>query len=151
MRRRPLVLSLVASLLLVGGAAVLLRSLWTTWAVDGPRLGRNEPQSGWEWMAFGDVLLTLVAVLAVVVAVTVPLRRARRGAVLAAACTLAILAVLAMGGVGIVYELTELGAFFELPEYQAGRGPQLAGWALVTTVAGALVAVIASTRAVAEP
>ena len=43
-------------------------SLSDNWAVDGPREGTEAAQSGWQHMAYGDLVLTAVCALVLLLA-----------------------------------------------------------------------------------
>src|SRR5690349_19696844 len=97
-------LRVLFALPLLGGAALVLRSLWEPWATDGPRAGRAVPVDGWGWMWAGDVLLAGLCVWAAIVAGVVVF--ARRGRVTPAALSVVFGALLAIAGTALVREWT---------------------------------------------
>lgn len=116
-------------------------SLWLTWAVGDPDYGAAKSQNGWEWMLYGDVLLTItcIVVLAVVAWIC---GRPRRHAV-----GLGIGAELLIGcailGALVIAALTTISfTDFDTVDYRVGPGPTVAIAGLAVAAMGVVVAML---------
>ena len=128
------------------GCVWAVASLWHPWAVDGPYGGVTPDLTGWEWMAYGDLLL-LIAV-GVVLALVITLVRSppsRRLTWLAGLSALGLIG-LAAAGAAAVWWLTGTEFFVmdpsDLPEHGRGGGARRA----VTGLAVAALGVVAAMR-----
>ncbi|HEY6763021.1 MAG TPA: hypothetical protein VI318_26200, partial [Baekduia sp.] len=128
----------------LAGCLLTVASLSKTWAVDGPREGVAAPETGWQHIAYGDVILlaacVFVAILATALCVGPPSRRVTRTAGGAALTLL----VGALAAVAIMYWMAGLDfSFFdssdELRRFDAGPGYQDAATGLAVASLGMLV------------
>jgi hypothetical protein len=137
----PAKVSVPALVLVVGGCAAAVGSLWATWAVENPDYGAARSENGWEWMVYGDVLLTITCIVVVAVAVWI-CRRPRRHAV-----GLGIGAELLLGcailGALVIAALTTISfTDFDTVDYRTGVGPTVAIVGLAVAALGVVVAML---------
>jgi hypothetical protein len=134
--------------MLAVGAFVVLGGLAAVWAEDGPHAGRAAERNGWQWMAFGDVLLTALALAAALLAAEMVLRRgAIRPGLRVVGLVLALLATLAILGVAFVAYLTDFAIVMDpddLPRHTTGAGPAV-------TIAGLVVLALGAATATGSP
>lgn len=139
----PTKVSGLTLLLVVSGCGVALASLWRPWAVGVADFGEVPRESGWAWMAYGDVLLVVTCAIVLAVALEICARPRRHATGLGIAAVL--LVVCAMLGTLVVAALTAAtSSDFGTVEYRAGQGPVVALTGLAMAAAGIVVAMIAA-------
>jgi hypothetical protein len=126
------------------GCVMAVASLSQKWAVDGPREGHEAAETGWQHMAYGDLLLVAVCALVVVLAAALCVGpRSRRVTRLAGGASLSLL-VAALAGVALLYWMSGLdvsffGADDAVRRFDAGPGYAAAATGLVVALLGMLV------------
>jgi hypothetical protein len=145
--RAPSVAALLRTAGLIGtatGCVMAVASLSSPWAVDGPSAGHAADESGWQFLAYGDVGLVAACVFVMVLAVALCVGpRSRRVSRTAGSAAMALL-LLALGGVALLWWLTGLDVSLFADDASARRfdpGPGFdhAAVGLLVAIVGVLV------------
>jgi hypothetical protein len=126
------------------GCAMAVASLSSRWVVDGPRSGRAAPETGWQFLAYGDLLLVGVCALVLVLALALCVGpRSRRVSRRAGGTAMALL-LAALAGVALLWWLTGLDVSLlrsddGVRQYDPGPGFEHAATGLVVAITGMMV------------
>jgi hypothetical protein len=126
------------------GCVLAVAALSSPWAVDGPERGVAPDESGWTFMAYGDLALVAVCALVVILAIALCVGpRSRRVSRSAGAGAIALL-LAALGGVAVMWWLTGLDASTLVDEddvrrFDPGPGFSQAATGLLVAITGTVV------------
>ncbi len=134
----------LAILVVLVGCAIAVGSLWAPWAVpNGWDEGVVPAESGWAWMAYGDVLLVVTAVIVVAAVVSICRAPARHGVALGIG-SVVLLACAIFGALVVAALTTVTFADFDTVDYDVGRGPVYAVAGLLVAVVGVVIAMVSA-------
>lgn len=103
----------------------------------------QQPQSGWAWMAYGDILMVVTA--AVVIAAVVSICRAPASHGVALGIGSVVLLACAAFGALVVAALTSMAfADFDTVDFDVGRGPTYAVAGLLIAAVGVVIAMVSA-------